>query len=133
MRSKKKAASEILPTRSEMEVLQVLWKYGPSTVRTVHDRLSETKGIVQYTTTLKLMQIMTEKGMLLRDDSSMKHVFRPALEEKRTKGSLLDKFMERVYDGSVKGLMMSLLGNDKMSPKEHKLIREMMKKLDETK
>ncbi len=69
------------PTRSELEILQVLWAHGPSTVRFVNDTLNEVKRAVQYTSTLKLMQIMAEKKMLTRDESSMKHVYHAAMEE----------------------------------------------------
>ncbi|MCK7554513.1 BlaI/MecI/CopY family transcriptional regulator [Chitinophaga sedimenti] len=105
------------PTRSELEILQVLWKYGPSTVRTVNDKLNEEKREVQYTSTLKLMQIMVEKGLLVRDESAMKHVYSPAMEESKTKSMLLDKFVENLYDGSASNLMMQLLGNHKTSKK----------------
>ena len=74
---------ETVPTRSEMDVLQILWQHGPSTVRFVHDTLNEQKEAVQYTSTLKLMQLMAEKGMLTRDESNMKHIYSPALEEKK--------------------------------------------------
>ena len=77
------------PTKSELEILQVLWQFGPSTVRFVNDQLNEQKRAVQYTSTLKLMQIMTEKGMLVSDKTQMKHVYSPAIEEKKTKGFLL--------------------------------------------
>ena len=73
------------PTKSELEILQVLWKQGPSTVRQVNDVLNERKRTVQYTSTLKLMQIMVEKGILERDDSAMKHIYSAAVEEKSFK------------------------------------------------
>lgn len=125
-----------VPTKSEMDVLQVLWKHGASTVRFVHETLNEKKAAkeaVQYTSTLKLMQVMTEKGMLLRDDTNMKHVYSAALEEKKTKGTLLSRFVDNMYDGSVSGLMTALLGNDKTSPRELQAIEEMLKKLDKMK
>ena len=73
------------PTRSELEILQVLWEHGPSTVRFVNDTLNEQKREVQYTATLKLMQIMLDKGLLHRDDSQMKHVYSAAVEESKNK------------------------------------------------
>src|SRR5678815_1056816 len=73
--NKKEGNSKIEPTKSELEILQVLWKHGPSTVRFVNDHLNAKTRTVQYTGTLKLMQIMTEKGILKRDESSMKHVY----------------------------------------------------------
>lgn len=122
---------ETVPTKAEMDVLQVLWKHGPATVRFVHDTLNEQKEAVQYTSTLKLMQVMTEKGMLTRDESSMKHVYSPALEEDKTKGSMLTRFVDTMYEGSVSNLMMALLGNDKTSDKELKVLKEMLKQLDD--
>src|SRR6478752_4519487 len=85
------------PTKSELEILQVLWQHGPSTVRFVNDQLNEQKRAVQYTSTLKLMQIMVDKGLLTRDESQMKHIYIPAVEEQQTKGLLLDRFVETMY------------------------------------
>lgn len=121
------------PTKSELEILQVLWKHGPNTVRFVNDTLNEMKRAVQYTSTLKLMQIMAEKKMLTRDESSMKHIYAPAAEEEKTKGLLLDRFVETMYDGSASSLMMQLLGNKKTSQKELAAIKELLNKLDTNK
>lgn len=121
---------ENAPTRAELDVLQVLWKHGPSTVRFVHEKLNEQKETVQYTSTLKLMQVMTEKAMLTRDTSAMKHIYHPALEEKKTKGKLLSGFVDNIYGGSVTDMMVALLGTEKTSDKEMKAIKEMLKKLE---
>ncbi len=118
------------PTKSELEILQVLWQQGPSTVRTVNDVLNEQKREVQYTSTLKLMQIMVEKGWLSRDESQMKHIYSAAVEEASTKGHLLDRFVDTLYNGSASSLMMQLLGNKKTSKKELDAIRELLKKMD---
>ena len=118
------------PTRSELEILQVLWKQGPSTVRQVNDTLNEQKRAVQYTSTLKLMQIMVEKNILQRDESAMKHVYSAAVEEKAFKGFLLDRFVDSLYDGSASSLMMQLLGNKKPSKEELSEIRKMLDQLD---
>lgn len=118
------------PTRSELEILQVLWQHGPSTVRSVNDILNEQKREVQYTSTLKLMQIMVEKGLLNRDESQMKHIYSSAVEEQATKSRLLDRFVETMYNGSATSLMMQLLGNKKTSKKELEAIRELLKKMD---
>ena len=118
------------PTKSELEILQILWQFGPSTVRFVNDELNEQKRAVQYTSTLKLMQIMTEKGMLESDKSSMKHIYTPTIEEKKTKGFLLEKFVDTMYNGSSSSLMMQLLGNKKTSKSEIEEIRKMLDKLD---
>src|ERR1700760_1798942 len=78
------------PTRAQLEILQVLWKHGPSTVRLVNDQLNQQqKQGLSYTSTLKLMQIMHEKGMLQRDESSMTHIYSTQLEEGKTKGVVL--------------------------------------------
>lgn len=131
MKASKNENSIPEPTKSELEILQVLWQHGPSTVRFVNDELNRLKREVQYTSTLKLMQIMVEKGLLDRDDSQMKHVYKPAVEENRTKGFLLDKFLESMYNGSASSLMMQLLGNKKTSKKELDAIRELLKKMDQ--
>src|SRR5882672_6415814 len=111
MKAGKKENDKVEPTRSELEILQVLWQHGPSTVRFVNDSLNEQKRAVQYTSTLKLMQIMVEKGILKRDESNMKHVYSAALEEQKTKGFLLERFVDSMYNGSPSSLLMQLLGN----------------------
>ena len=119
------------PTRSELEILQVLWKNGPSTVRFVNDQLNELKREVQYTSTLKLMQIMVEKGLLNRDESQMKHVYRAEAEENKTKSFLLERFVNTMYEGSASNLMMQLLDNKKPSQKELDEIKKLLKKFDQ--
>ena len=127
---KKDNNKKIEPTRSELEILQVLWEHGPSTVRLVNDKLNEQKRAVQYTSTLKLMQIMAEKGILKRDESNMKHIYSPAMEEQKTKGFLLERFVDSMYNGSASSLVMQLLGNKKNSKKELQAIKDLLKKLD---
>lgn len=131
--SKKEKQPNAEPTKSELEILQVLWEHGPSTVRFVNDRLNEQKREVQYTATLKLMQIMLDKGLLNRDDSQMKHVYSAALEETKTKSFLLERFVQTMYKGSASTLMMQLLGNKKTPKKELDAIREMLNQLDKNK
>ena len=111
------------PTKSELEILQVLWQHGPSTVRFVNDTLNAQKRAVQYTSTLKLMQIMVDKGLLNRDESQMKRVYSAAVEEQGTQNLLLDRFLENIYNGSASKLMMQLLGNKKTSKEELDAIR----------
>jgi BlaI family penicillinase repressor len=118
------------PTRSELEILKVCWQHGPSTVRFVNDTLNEFQRPVQYTSTLKLMQIMVEKGILKRDESRMKHVYSAAVEEQKTKSFLLDRFVESMYNGSASSLMMQLLGNKKTSKKELQAIKDLLNKLE---
>jgi predicted transcriptional regulator len=117
------------PTKAELEILQVLWEHGPSTVRFINDKLNEQRE-VNYTTTLKLMQIMADKGILMRDESQMKHVYHVAEEEQTTKSQLLDKFVDSVYQGSARQLVMQLLGNKKASKEDIAAIKEILDKLE---
>ena len=119
------------PTRAQLEILQVLWKHGPSTVRFVNDRLNEQKEALSYTSTLKLMQIMHEKGMLQRDESSMTHVYSTKMEEGKTKGVVLRKFVDAMYNGSVKSLMLELMGNEGAANKQWDKIKDLLNQLDE--
>lgn len=130
MKPNKKGEPAAEPTRSELEILQVIWKHGPSTVRFVNDQLNEQKREVQYTSTLKLMQIMVDKGLLLRDESQMKHVYRAALEEAKAKSALLERFVNTIYEGSASSLMMHLIGHKKTSKKELEQIRQLLKKMN---
>ncbi|OKL40910.1 BlaI/MecI/CopY family transcriptional regulator [Pontibacter flavimaris] len=117
------------PTESELEILQVLWQHGPSTVRFVHEELSETKD-AGYTTTLKIMQLMTEKGMLEADKSSRSHIFRPLLQEEDTQQQLLDRFLDTAFRGSASKLVMQALGNSRASKEELDEIRNLLDKLE---
>jgi BlaI family penicillinase repressor len=129
--SKKDSPASSEPTKSELEILQVLWQYGPSTVRFVNDTLNEQKREVNYMSTQKLMLIMLDKGFLTKDTSQMTHVYQAAAEEDKTKGALLDRVVDNIFNGSASNLMMQLLGNKKMSPKEMEEFKELIKKLDE--
>ena len=120
------------PTKSELEILQILWRFGPSTVRFINEELNEQKRAVNYSSTLKLMQIMAEKGLLETDKTNMKHIYSARVEEKKTKGFLLDKFVENMYNGSNSSLMMQLLGNKKTSQKEIEKKKKMLDALDKT-
>jgi predicted transcriptional regulator len=114
------------PTKAELDILQVLWESGPSTVRFVNDTLNAKKKAVQYTSTLKQMQLMAEKGMLVRDESQMKHLYQAAIEESQTKGALLDRFLDSMYQGSVSSLVLQLLGNKKTTREELDAIRRLL-------
>jgi len=117
------------PTKGELEILQVLWQHGPNTVRFVNDRLNEQREI-NYTSTLKLMQIMADKGMLKRDESQMKHIYHVVEAEEKTKDHLLDRFVESVYQGSASKLVMQVLGNKKASKEELASIRELLDQME---
>ena len=113
------------PTKAELEILQVLWEFGPSTVRFVNDKLNEQRE-VNYTSTLKQMQILTDKGILKRDESQMKHIYIPAEAESKTKNQLLDKFVNTLYKGSASSLVMQLLGNENTSKEDIDKIKKLL-------
>ena len=119
------------PTKSELEILQVLWANGPSTARFVNDHLNKETRKVIYMSTLKLMQIMVEKGLLKKDESRMRHIYEAAVEEDKTKGFLLERVVDNLFKGSASGLMMQLLGNKNLSAKEIEEFKELVKKLDQ--
>ncbi|TGE10315.1 BlaI/MecI/CopY family transcriptional regulator [Hymenobacter fodinae] len=117
------------PTESELEILQVLWQYGPSTVRFVNDELSK-KRDVGYTTTLKLLQLMLEKTLVFRDDESKTHIYRAAVREEETQGLLLDRFVESTFGGSAMKLVMQALGNRRTSQEELQQIRRLLNDIE---
>ncbi|QKJ32239.1 BlaI/MecI/CopY family transcriptional regulator [Mucilaginibacter mali] len=131
MKNKKDKNTTTEPTKSELEILQILWKNGPSTARFVNDQLNQETREVIYMSTLKLMQIMVEKGFLKKDESQMKHIYWAAIEEGKTKGVLLDRVVDTIFNGSAGSLMMQLLGDKKLSPQEMEEFKELIKKMDQ--
>lgn len=117
------------PTESELEILQVLWQKGKATVREVHEALSDLKD-AGYTTTLKLMQIMHEKGLVTRDDSSKTHIYQANVSKDKTQQTIVGKMINTLFEGSASQLMMQAFGNKKPSKKE---IEEIQKLLDQLK
>ncbi len=117
------------PTESELEILQLLWQHGPCTVRLVNDRLNERKR-VGYTTTLKLMQIMVEKGILRRDAQQRSHLYSASADERETQGQLLDRFLQTAFGGSALKLVMQALGNHEASKEEISRIRELLDEIE---
>lgn len=122
--------SKIEPTKSELEILQILWKHGPSTARFVNDELNSQTRQVNYMSTSKLMQIMIDKKLLVKDESQMKHVYSALVEEEKTKGTLLDKFIDTMYEGSAGNMVMQLLGNHKISGSELQHLKDMINELE---
>ena len=116
------------PTDSELEILQVLWDKNEATVREVHEALSQTKDC-GYTTTLKLMQIMFEKGLVLRDDSSRTHIYRPNVSREKTQKQLVDKMVNALFSGSHTQLVMQALGSHTPSNKELEEIQQLLDSL----
>lgn len=118
----------IKPTESELEILQILWSRGLATVREVHEDLASTKD-VGYTTTLKLMQIMHEKGLVKRDDSMRTHVYQAAVNKERTQKHLLGKMIDSLFGGSPTQLVIQALGEHKASPEELEKIQALLNEL----
>ena len=115
----------IKPTESELEILQVLWRKGKATVREVHEELSRTKDS-GYTTTLKLMQIMFEKGIVIRDDSNKTHIYQPNVTREKTQRHMVGKMIDTLFSGSSAQLVMQALGNSKASKQELDDIQRML-------
>ena len=117
----------IKPTDSELEILNILWTKGPSTVREIHEVLEQNKD-AGYTTTLKLMQIMLDKGLLKRDASNKSHVYTANISQEKTQGQLVQRMIDNVFNGSASQLVMQALGNYKPNAEE---LNEIKKYLDE--
>ena len=113
------------PTNAELEILRVLWARGPSTVRDVARTMGREDA---YTTVLKLLQNMTEKRLVVRDESARTHVYAPARREQQTKRLLVADLIERVFDGSATALVMQVLAGAETSKKELDEIRQLLDK-----
>lgn len=127
-----KEKKNIKPSENELAILQVLWDKGPSTVREVNEVLSRQK-TTGYTTTLKLMQIMHEKGLLTRTSEGAKgrsHIYSPTVKESQVSTHLLDSFIQRVFQGSTAKLVMRALGRSKASPEEIEQIKKFLDEMD---
>ena len=120
-----KASNLPKPTDAEIGILNILWDHGAATVRQVHDRLSLTKPS-QYTTTLKLMQIMAEKGLLLRDESERSHVYRAGLAREQLQRQVAGYVLQRVFGGSARSLLVGALAAKRTTPEELADIRRML-------
>jgi predicted transcriptional regulator len=117
-----------LPTDAELSILDVLWRRGPSTVREVHEVLHPTQG-TGYTTVLKLMQLMAQKGLVARDESQRSHIYRAAIAQAQTQRRLLGDLMDKAFSGSAAQLVMRALSTKKASPEELQTIRSMLDEL----
>jgi BlaI family transcriptional regulator, penicillinase repressor len=124
------ASKYIKPTESELEILQILWQNGTATVRDVHEELAKTKD-VGYTTTLKLMQIMHDKGLVKRDETMRTHIYQAAVNKERTQKHLLDKMIDSLFGGSSTQLVLQALGSgeQKVSAEELQQIQMLLDNL----
>jgi predicted transcriptional regulator len=117
------------PTEAELEVLQVLWEKGAASVRFVNEELSQNREVV-YTTTLKIMQNMTEKGLLRRDTSKRTHIYEAAVTQEMIQEKFFDRFLDNVFGGSPLKLVMHTLGHDKTSSEDLEEIKKLISELE---
>lgn len=118
------------PTEAELDILSVLWSHGASSVRVVNDELNKTRKL-GYTTTLKQLQIMHEKGLVSRVSDGRTHIYSAARDKEETQKQLLDRVMDAAFGGSASKLVMQVLGNHKSSRKELEEIKALIKKIEE--
>src|SRR5260370_29235687 len=116
------------PTDAELAILRVLWTRGPSTVRQITEVMADAGREIGYTTVLKLLQIMTEKGLVIRDESARTHIYTPTSTEDQTQRQMVTDLLDRVFDGSAAKLVMQALAAKKTTPEELAEIRELLKK-----
>src|SRR5262252_842462 len=114
------------PTQAELAILQVLWQRGPSTVRQVHEALNATKR-TGYTTVLKFMQIMHEKGLVSRDETQYAHVYQARLPREQAQRTLVTDLLDKAFEGSMSGLVLQALSSRKASSEELSEIRKILK------
>ena len=114
-----------IPSNAELEILRILWKKGPQTVRDVHDDLKREKP-VGYTTVLKIMQVMAEKKLVTRDESERSHVYAAAVEEKSVKRRLVSDLLDKAFDGSAAQLVLQALSDKRASAEDLKQIRKLL-------
>ncbi len=128
---RKQMKKQIKPTDSELAILQILWQKGPQPVRVVNEILSRNSGgEIGYTTTLKLMQIMTEKGLLKRNTDQRSHIYEAAVQEHETQQNLLGDFLQATYRGSASTLVMQALGSYQASKDELRMIKALINNLE---
>lgn len=127
-----KRVKDTKPTNAELGILQVLWQHGPSTVREVHEELSKTREM-GYTTVLKLMQIMAEKGLLEREEQNRAHVYRPSRSQESAKRDLVGDLMDKAFGGSAQELVMHALTAKKASSDDLAAIRKLLDELENKK
>ena len=118
------------PTDAELEILQILWQQGPCNVRTVNEMLSR-KREVGYTTTLKMMQLMTVKGLLIREEDGRTHIYNTLIKENDIQKALVDKLLDTAFGGSAMKLVVQALGNKKTTKDEINQIKDLLKKMEE--
>lgn len=119
------SGSNPIPSNSELEILHVLWRKGPQTVRQIHPALRR-KREIGYTTVLKTLQVMAEKGLVTRDETERSHVYRAAVPEKSVKRRLVSDLLDRVFEGSAANLVLQALSTKRASPEDIRKIRKLL-------
>lgn len=120
------------PTESELEVLKVLWQMGRATVKQVNEEINKTKE-TGYTTTLKIMQIMFEKGLVSKNAEGKQHIFESKIGEEDTQKSLLNRFIDSTFQGNAMSLVMQALGNHHASEEELSELKKLIQQLEQDK
>lgn len=127
--NRRQRMSNVKPTESELEILNILWANGPSTVRVVHEIIEKDKPS-KYTTTLKLLQIMLEKQLVSRDTSTKTHIYTAATSKEKTQGQFLKKMIDTMFNGSASQMVMQALGNHSTDKNELDAIKDYLKKIE---
>ncbi len=117
------------PTEGELEILQTLWKFGPCTVKRVNEIMNEKKE-VGYTTSLKMLQIMLEKGFCVREAEGKLHIYKAAIKEQQVKKNYVKDMVDQVFEGSPMEMVVQTLGNYKASPQEINELKKLIKDLE---
>jgi BlaI family penicillinase repressor len=120
---------QIKPTESELEILQILWSMGEASVKEINEILNQVR-VVGYTTTLKIMQLMHSKGLLIREIEGKKHIYTAVVKEESIQRKMLDKFITGTFKGSAYKLVMEALGNHRASEEELKSIKELIAQIE---
>ena len=127
--NKKRKQSLPKPTDAELQILQVLWDNGPATVRNIHEALTKTTG---YTTTLKILQKMTDKGLVTRDESNKSHIYRPAIDAESTQRQLVRHLLSNAFGNSPGKLVIQALSEQRASADELKQIKKLLNELNKS-
>ncbi len=118
------------PTKTELAILNIMWQISPATVRQIHEEIIK-KGKTSYTTTLKMLQVMHQKGLVERNSEQKAHIYQPTLSKKETQSQMLEDLKQRLFGGSLSNLVMQALGsNPNTSESELKEIKELLDRMD---
>ncbi|MCA9210628.1 MAG: BlaI/MecI/CopY family transcriptional regulator [Planctomycetales bacterium] len=117
------------PTEVELQILRILWELGPSPVRNIHTRLNAEKG-TNYSTTVKMLSVMLDKGLVKRDETASPHIYRPAMTREATGKRMLRDLVDKVYDGAAMSLVLQALASTKATPDELAEVRRLLDEME---